>query len=290
MTARLHPDLFLRTQLPPLRETSGELSTYQTPSWACEALVDRYYPGLSTRDMVLEPSCGEGHFLDAIPAHVPAIGVELSPERAAIARARTGREVIEGDVLAMTLGITPTLVLGNPPFAATFVDELLNRAHAWLPDEGRCGLILPAFVFSTSTRLMREADRWSIAQDAIPRELFPALRMPIMFVRLEKRRRRTLVGFALFGDMAVVRGLTPRARHILENGRAPAWRSLVIDALRECGGEASLEQLYRAMEGRRPSTNPHWRAKIRQVVHHYAERTGPARYALRMTAVEGSAA
>lgn len=277
-----HPDFFSRGVLPKERETSDLLSTYQTPSWACEALVDLYYADLSDADVVLEPTCGEGHFLDAIPSHVPAVGVELSPERAAIARARTGREIIEGDVLSMTLGVMPTLVLGNPPFAATFVDELLNRAHAWLPAGGRCGLILPAFVFSTSTRVAREAERWSIAQDAIPRELFPSLRMPIMFVRLEKRRRRTLIGFSLFADMAAIRGLSARARHILDNGRSPAWRSVVFDALQECGGEASLAQLYSAIEGRRPTSNPHWRAKVRQVLHHYADKIGPARYASRV--------
>ena len=65
-----------------------------------------------------------------------------------------------------------------------------------------------------------------------------------------------------------------------ENGRTPTWRAVVLDALRECGGEASLAELYRAIEGRRPTANPHWRPKIRQVVHHYAVRTGEGRYAL----------
>lgn len=275
-------DFFPRSDLPRHREMTEILSTYQTPSWAAEALVEHYYPGLTAGDQVLEPTCGEGHFLDAIPSHVPAVGVELDPVRAAAARARTGREVITGDVLTMALEATPTLILGNPPFEACFVDALLDRAHAWLPNDGRCGLILPAFVLSTSLRLVRESERWSIAQDMIPRELFPHLRMPVIFARFEKRRRRTLVGFTLFADMMGIRGLTKRARFLLENGRAPAWRAVVIDALRECGGEASLEALYRTIEGRRPTENPHWRAKVRQVVHHYAVRTGKGRYALPM--------
>lgn len=272
-------DIFGRGDLPALRETSAALMTYQTPAWAAEELVAHYFADLSSSDLVLEPTCGEGHFLDAVPSYVPAVGVELDPARAEIAR-RTGREILVGDVLTMALEQTPTAILGNPPFEAAFVDALLDRAHAWLPEDGRCGLILPAFVLSTSTRLVRESERWSIAQDMIPRELFPHLRLPVIFARFEKRRRRTLVGFTLFADMAGIRGLTRRARFILENGRAPAWKSVVLDALKECGGEASLDQLYRAIEGRRPTSNPHWRAKIRQVVHHYAERTGPSRYAI----------
>ena len=273
-------DIFGRDELPPRRQTTAELMTYQTPSWAAEQLVEHYYSDLSASDLVLEPTCGEGHFLDAIPSHVPAVGVELDPGRAAIAR-RTGREVIVGDVLRMDLGTTPTVILGNPPFEARFVDALLDRAHRWLPVDGRCGLILPAFVVSTSGRLSREAERWSIAQDMIPRELFPKLRLPVVFARFEKRAARTLVGFTLFADMMGIRGLTKRARFLLENGRAPTWRAVVLDALRECGGEASLDDLYRVIEARRPTPNPHWRPKIRQVVHHYAERTGNSRYALR---------
>jgi site-specific DNA-methyltransferase (adenine-specific) len=272
-------DIFGRDELPARRQTTAELMTYQTPAWAAEQLVTHYYGDLSAEDLVLEPTCGEGHFLDAIPHHVPAVGVELDVARAAIAR-RTGREVLVGDVLSMDLGCTPTLILGNPPFEATFVDALLDRAHRWLPDEGRCGLILPAFVLSTSSRLSREAERWSIAQDMIPRELFPHLRLPVIFARFEKRRQRTLVGFTLFADMMGIRGLTKRARFLLENGRAPTWKAVVLDALRECGGEATLDDLYRTIEGRRPTANPHWRPKIRQVVHHYAVRTGAGRYAL----------
>jgi hypothetical protein len=274
-------ELFDRPTRPKRREQTEEHSTFQTPSWACEGIVHRYYSDLTSTDRVLEPSCGEGHLLDAIPPHVPALGVELSAQRAAVARERTGREVIVADVLTMTLAVQPTLILGNPPFQADFIDRLLDRAHAWLPDGGRCGLILPAFVFSTSTRVMHEAERWAIAQECIPRELFPHLRMPVMFVRFEKRRRRTMVGFALFEDMQLVRNLSKYARHFLENGRSPTWRGLVESALHECGGRATLNQLYEIIEGRRPTENPHWRAKVRQVVHCYTVRVGPSTYSLK---------
>jgi site-specific DNA-methyltransferase (adenine-specific) len=129
-------------------------------------------------------------------------------------------------------------------------------------------------------RLTHEARRWSIYQEALPRELFPRLRFPIMFARFEKVEARRLVGFALFADLDAMRWLSARTRRILADGAAPVWRAVVLDALQECGGEATLATLYRAIEGRRPSTNQHWRAKVRQQVQHHCVRVAPATYRL----------
>lgn len=273
-------DLFGRSAAPARAQEDKATGCYQTPSWACEAIIERFYGDLSPTDRVIEPSCGEGHFLDAIPHDVPAVGVELSAERAAIARARTGREVIVGDILAVDLPFTPTAIIGNPPFRSELIDSLLDRAWAWLPDGGRCGLLLPAFILSKQTRVTREAERWSIESQLLPRDLFPGPRLPIVFARFEKRRRRTLVGFALFPEAAAIRALPPRIRNILTNGRSPAWKTVVFDAMRDHGGVATLDQLYRQIEGKRPTENPHWRAKVRQVVHCYCQRIAPATYAI----------
>jgi hypothetical protein len=273
-------DLFASTPMPMIARPDKATSFYATPTWACEALLDRYYPDLSSSDMVVEPTCGEGHFLDAIPRGVPAIGIELDPKRAMLARRRTGREVVIGDVLKIELPATPTVVVGNPPFRSEFVDQLLDRVYEWLPDGGRCGLIVPSFIVTKTARLIRESERWSVLAELIPRDLFPGPRLPIVFARFEKRRERTLVGFALFHDAAAVRGLPRRLQQLLAHGRAPAWRAVVFGALRECGGEATLEQIYRVVAGRRPTPNPHWRAKVRQVVHCYAHRVGPGKYRL----------
>lgn len=273
-------DLFGVSSPPPRAAEHKATGCYQTPSWACEELIARYYGDLTSSDTVVEPSCGEGHFLDAIPHDIPAIGIELDPIRAAIARKRTGREIIVGDVLDVALNFTPTLILGNPPFRSALIDGLLDRVYAWLPDGGRCGLLLPAFILSKQKRVVRESDRWSIEAELVPRDLFPGPRLPIVFARFTKERRRTLVGFALFAEAAMIQGLPPRIRHMLTHGRSPAWRTVVFDAIRDCGGEASLEALYRAIEGRRPTANPHWKAKVRQVVHCYAVRVGPSVYRL----------
>jgi hypothetical protein len=273
-------DLFGVSALPPRATEHKPTGCYQTPSWACEELIARYYGDLSSSDSVIEPSCGEGHFLDAIPREVPAIGIELDPVRAAIARQRTGREVIVGDVLNVELAHTPTLVIGNPPFRSELIDGLLDRVYDWLPDGGRCGLLLPAFILSKQSRVVRESERWSMEAELIPRDLFPGPRLPIVFARFRKERQRTVVGFALFAEAAMISGLPARIRHMLKHGRSPAWRAVVFDAIRDCGGEASLEMLYRAIEGRRPTSNPHWKAKVRQVVHHYAVRVAPSVYRL----------
>jgi type I restriction-modification system DNA methylase subunit len=59
------------------------MGQYMTPDWAAEALVDRYFSDLGESDLVLEPSCGRGAFLRALPAHVQALGVEIDPNLAA---------------------------------------------------------------------------------------------------------------------------------------------------------------------------------------------------------------
>lgn len=54
------------------------------------------------------------------------------------------------------------------------------------------------------------------------------------------------------------------------------WRQVVRWFLRECGGVATLEQLYELVSGH-PKTagNPNWPAKVRQVVQREAKRVGP---------------
>src|SRR3546814_16205788 len=87
----------------------------QTPLYAAERLVERHFPDLGAKDLVLEPSCGIGAFLRAIPATTSAIGVEIDPERAAIARKRSGRPVITGDFCSVHIYARPTAILGTPP-------------------------------------------------------------------------------------------------------------------------------------------------------------------------------
>ncbi|HVT35101.1 MAG TPA: hypothetical protein VHE37_05940, partial [Nevskiaceae bacterium] len=86
----------------PGQDRRRELNQFFTPLFVAEALVERYFSHLTSRDLVLEPSCGDGAFLAAIPSHIPAVGVEIDPVMAQRARA-TGREVISGDFRTVPL-------------------------------------------------------------------------------------------------------------------------------------------------------------------------------------------
>ncbi len=91
----------------------ANLGQYMTPRWVAEALVQRFFGDLTDRDVVLEPSCGRGAWLHAIPSETPAIGVEIDPELAAVARLDTGRRVIVGDFRDVDLDFEPSVITGN---------------------------------------------------------------------------------------------------------------------------------------------------------------------------------
>lgn len=54
-----------------------DLNQFFTPAWAADLLVQRYFGDLQPSDNVLEPACGDGRFLMAIPPEVQAVGVEI---------------------------------------------------------------------------------------------------------------------------------------------------------------------------------------------------------------------
>lgn len=254
---------------------------YPTPVWVAEALVERYFPALDSRDCVLEPACGDGRFLQAIPAHVPAYGVELDPHLAAAAERRTGRRVFAGDFRTVPLDIYPTAIIGNPPFKLGLIDEFLDRSYQLLPTGGVVGMIIPAYMFQTAARVVDYSKRWSLAQEMIPRNIFHGLSLPLLFAVFSKDARRTLVGFALYPETDAAKRLSPEAQDILANKRArgSVWREVVDWALTELGGEGEVSQIYRLVEGRRPTENRFWREKLRQTLNRYFVRVGDARYA-----------
>lgn len=257
-----------------------ELGQYQTPRWAAEAIIDRYFPNLGLFDLVLEPSCGDGRFLQSLPAHVPAIGVEIDPALAADAARNTGRRILVGDFRSIDIDFAPTTVLGNPPFKHDVISAFLDRAHQLLPDEGRAGFLLPAYYFQTASRVDALARRWSIAQEMVPRNIYPRLRLPLCFAMFRKGRRRELVGFALYGQTHAVHNLGAPFRELLNQPARSVWARVVLEALTRLGGEATLEALYDAIAGNRPTPNRWWQAKVRQVVQERCRRVGPGRWAI----------
>lgn len=256
------------------------LSQYLTPSWAAQALVDHFFGNLSAQDMVVEPTCGTGAFLQAIPSHVPAIGVEIDPALAEIAARASGRRVIVGDFRLVDIPVRPTAIIGNPPFSMTFLHSLLDRAWLSLEEEGRVGLILPCYHFQTSGTVVEMAQRWSIEQTQIPRNLFPGLSMPLCFAQFTKGTRRGLVNFALYHEHAAIARLQARYRELLDRGEGSAWAAVVRAGLEACGGTATLAQLYREIEGHRPTANEYWKAQVRKVLQRIAQRVGDGVWSL----------
>lgn len=249
------------------------LSQYMTPVWMAEALIERHFPGLDTDDCVVEPSCGDGRFLQAIPMRVPAVGVEIDPLLAEQARERTGRRVIEGCFQTVELDVCPTAIIGNPPFDLRVVDAFLDHAHRLLPLGGRVGFILPAYTFQTAARLCGYNERWSITQKLIPRNVFPGLSLPLVFAMFAKDLKRTLVGFACYHEIAAIQRMPQDVREILERGRSrtSVWREALVKVLQALDGEAPLHSIYAALEGARPTSTSHWREKARQTLQRYHE-------------------
>lgn len=253
-----------------------ELHQWFTPRWVCEAIIERQFADAKPGDVFLDPACGDGRFLSAIPREIRAIGVEIDPDMAAHARQATGREVITGDFLQAHVPGPITHVVGNPPFCASTIHGFLERAHELLVEGGRCGLLLPAYILQTSSKVDQLARRWSISQELVPRNVFPRLSLPLVFATFRKDRARTLVGFFLYGEAVDVAALPKDMRDALEVPQVGSvWRRAVRAAFSRLGAaRASLDDLYAAVE--RPTENRFWREKLRQTLQSYPEfeRTG----------------
>ncbi len=249
---------------------NADLCQYFTPEWAAEFLVETFYGDLSSKDVVVEPTCGLGAWLKALPNDVRAIGVEIDPALAAKARQNTGREVLCGDFLAIDLPCQPTVFLGNPPFVSEIVDRLLDRCHELLPsgDGGRAGFILPAYFVQTVSHVSRWHEKWSIAQTMIPRTLWKNLETPLIFAQFTKERVRKLFGFALYKEAAEIAQMRENFRNLAKEGRprVSVWIALVDEALSACGGSASLDTIYRCVLPKAPDTNSYPKEKIRQTL------------------------
>lgn len=255
-----------------------ELGQYPTPAWAASALVRHHLSDLTRNDVVCDPTCGPGRFLQAIPEHVPAFGAEIDPRLAQQAHDLTGRPILVGDFLKLELPERPTVFVGNPPFKMRLVDKILERAHELLPNDGRVGLILPCYAFQTDARVVRYSESWSLSQEFIPRNIYPGLSKPLMFAMFRKDQRRLMVGFSLYHESVYVKGLPEAQREAMISGPA-TWRSLVEKFVEMQGGEAKLEAIYEYISTRRPSRNPHWKPQVRKVCQTHLHRTGRGRYA-----------
>lgn len=270
--------------MPRIASLKRELGQWFTPSWAAEAIVEQKFGWLEPGHRVLEPSCGDGVFLCAIPSEVEAVGVEVDPDMAELAGLNSGRRVLAGNFLTVPTSDLGTFdaIIGNPPFEADLIAHFLDRSASLLRDGGQAGFILPAYVLQTSSKVERLGQRFTIQQDLLPRNLFPRLKLPLVFAVFTKEQQRRLFGFLLYKEAQDVRQIDKGLRELLTSNRTTdgSWFAVVDVVLQGLGGEASLDQIYAAMVGRRPTVNAHWRAKVRQVLQHPKRfrRVGPGRY------------
>lgn len=269
------PLLFPNLRQPPAPSQVGnvDLSQFFTPEWAAQAIVDEFWPDLVPgRDLVLEPSCGRGAFLKAIPPAVEAVGVEIDPAMAAEAVAHTGRRVLCGDFRTVELDVKPTLIVGNPPYKMRTLEAFLDRACELLPDNGRCGFLLSSYMLQTPDTVLRWNERWSLEQRMVPRTLFPRAIRPLVFVLFTKdRQRRLLGGFLLYKEAAEINRIERGAKLLLVHGKPgrSCWRAVVEWALKGLGGKATVGQLYDAIEPNRPTENRFWQEKVRQTLQRH---------------------
>lgn len=89
----------------------------------CLDIISEYFPWGSW-DLVVEPSAGNGSFLDQIPTE-NKIGVDISPD---------SDHIIKQDFLEyVPEGVGKILVVGNPPFGkvSSLAIKFFNHASAW---------------------------------------------------------------------------------------------------------------------------------------------------------------
>lgn len=263
---------------------SAKLCQFFTPLWVAEALVEKHFPQLDCADLVVEPTCGKGGFLRAVPPGVPAVGVEIDPVVASVARAESGREVIVGDFRTVPLNVRPTAVIGNPPFVASVFNGILDRCHELLPENGRAGFLLPVYFFQTAKTLSRYAERWSISHEMLPRNAFHSrMRTPLTFAIFSKDVRRLLIGFALYQEAADLQAMANPYRKALSDTQGSIWKAVCEIALGRLGGEADLTEIYSELERHRPTKTKFWREGIRRTLREYSDVFLPlraGRYAL----------
>jgi predicted RNA methylase len=279
MNPMLFPDMLVDSKIDPENDQNIH-QFYPTPIWIAEQLIERHFPNLGKQHTVCEAGCGTGEFLNALPDFVNAYGIEIDTDRAAIARATTGRTIIEGDFTTAKLPSDPTHVIGNPPFDAEIIDQFLERSHLILPDEGKIGWILPAYLFQTSGRIARYSTQWSIDVEMIPRNIFHRIKLPLSFAVFTKNHERRLIGLALYQEYEDWKTLRDQFRDILAHGKRPVWKRLVEVALTHLGGHATLSDIYRVISPNRPTTNQFWREKIRQICQIHFHRLSDGHYSL----------
>ncbi len=245
------------------------LGQYMTPCWAAHALWEAYFPDVKPNDKVIEPTCGDGRMLAAVPQIISATGVELDPGLAAAARVRNPHRMIhQASFLDVDLPEDFTIAFGNPPFEAKFIDRMLDKLSNICVLGARAGFIAPAYFMQTPSRVIRWNRRWSVACELLPRTIFARLSKPLVFVVFTADPLPNLRGMRLYYEAEAVSALCEEANREMCEGTG-TWRQVVANALAGLGGVAHLRDIYDKVRSRRPTENQYWQEKIRQTLQRH---------------------
>jgi hypothetical protein len=121
---------------------SKDLQYYPTPEKVVDHVLE-HHVGDVVGVEVLEPSCGDGRFLDGLRKRkAKAYGIEVDALRAAAARSK-GHTVLTANFLATPAVKKFKVVVMNPPFYGTHYAEHVLHAMDFIEPGGRLIAILP---------------------------------------------------------------------------------------------------------------------------------------------------
>lgn len=136
---------------------SKDLQYYPTPEAVVEKVLDQLY---LKDELVLEPSCGCGRFLDGlVKAGARVYGIECDPERAAIAKSK-GHAVHVGNFLETAPQAKFDKVVMNPPFYGKHYAKHIEHALKFLKEGGSLTAILPVTARYDHGLLDHHRPRW----------------------------------------------------------------------------------------------------------------------------------
>lgn len=177
---------------------------------------------------VLEPSCGTGRFITALPKNASVLGVEIDPTTAAIAKLLSPHaEILQGGFQNVERGVPFDVVLGNPPFGdfkvfdPSFPEGSKHSIHNYFITKS-LSMLRPGGIaaFVVSRYFMDNSDRKARELAARSADLLAAFRLPssvfdsentnvvtdvLFFQRHDGRNMRPLdwLDTTLFGHSAV---------------------------------------------------------------------------------------
>jgi len=130
------------TKKQPGTAVSKDLQYYPTPTRTVDHVLDHHIGNMDGVE-VLEPSCGDGRFLDGLRKRkAKPYGIEVDALRANQARAK-GHSVMTGNFLATPAVKKFKIIVMNPPFYGTHYAQHVLHAWDFLEPGGQLVAILP---------------------------------------------------------------------------------------------------------------------------------------------------